>query len=102
MYAIIESGGKQYKVKEGDEISVEKLSAQVGDKVTFNVLLASGDKGIVAGAPYVEGANVEGEVIEHGKGKKLVIFRYKAKKNVRKKQGHRQPFTLVKINKVAL
>ena len=101
MYAIIESGGKQYKVQEGDKISVEKLSAQVGDKVTFNVLLASGEKGVVTGAPYVKGANVEGEVLEHDKGKKITIFRYKAKKNVGKSRDTGS-LTLVKINKIVL
>jgi large subunit ribosomal protein L21 len=100
MYAIIESGGKQYQVKEGDKISVEKLSAQQGEKVTFNVLLASGEKGVVTGTPYIKGATVEGEVLGQYKEKKIVVFRYKPKKNVRKKQGHRQPYTLVKINSI--
>lgn len=100
MYAVISSGGKQYKVKAGDLISVEKLTSEVGDKVSFDVLLTSGENGVVTGSPYVTGAEVIGEVIKHYKGDKLTIFTYKAKKNVRKKQGHRQPFTLVKIESV--
>ena len=97
MYAIIETGGKQYKVSVGDTIQVEKLERTVGDKITFKPLLvADGDK-ITAGAPYVENVSVTAEVTEHGKGDKIVVFKYKAKKNERKKQGHRQPFTAIKI-----
>ena len=97
MYAIIETGGKQYKVSVGDTIQVEKLERAVGDKITFKPLLvADGDK-ITAGAPYVENVSVTAEVTEHGKGDKIVVFKYKAKKNERKKQGHRQPFTAIKI-----
>ena len=97
MYAIIETGGKQYKVSVGDTIQVEKLERAVGDKITFKPLLvADGDK-ITAGAPYVENVSVTAEVTEHGKGDKIVVFTYKAKKNERKKQGHRQPFTAIKI-----
>ena len=97
MYAIIETGGKQYKVSVGDTIQVEKLERAVGDKITFKPLLvADGDK-ITAGAPYVENVSVTAEVTEHGKGDKIVVFKYKDKKNERKKQGHRQPFTAIKI-----
>lgn len=97
MYAIIETGGKQYKVSVGDTIQVEKLERAVGDKITFKPLLvADGDK-ITAGAPYVENVSVTAEVTEHGKGDKIVVFKYKAKKNERKKQGYRQPFTAIKI-----
>ena len=97
MYAIIETGGKQYRVEEGDVISVEKLGLEVGDKVVFENVLAMGEgSDISIGTPYVE-ANVYGEVVENGKGKKVIIYKYKAKKDYRKKQGHRQPFTKVEI-----
>ena len=97
MYAIIEAGGKQYKVSVGDSVQIEKIERAVGDKVSFKPLLvADGDK-IKAGTPYVEGVSVSAEVVEHGKGDKIVVFKYKAKKNERKKQGHRQPFTTIKI-----
>lgn len=102
MYAIIQSGGKQYKVSSGDSISVEKLDADIGEKVSFDVLLTSGEKGVNVGTPFVKGAKVTGEVVEQYKDKKLVVFRYKAKKNVRKKQGHRQPYTLVKITEITV
>ncbi|HOC09470.1 MAG: 50S ribosomal protein L21 [Clostridiales bacterium] len=101
MYAVIETGGKQYKIQEGDILSVERLGAGEGEKVSFDkVLLVSGEDGIKVGKPYVEGAAVEGEVLFHGKGRKIIVFKYKAKKNYRKKQGHRQPFTRVKITKI--
>lgn len=98
MYAIVETGGKQYRVQEGDVITVEKLDLNAGDKVEFDkVLLLNNDAEMKVGAPYVEGAKVFGEVVENGKGKKVIIFKYKAKKDYRKKQGHRQPYTMVKI-----
>ena len=98
MYAVIETGGKQYRVQEGDVITVEKLNAEAGEKVSFDkVLVLAGEGDLKVGAPYVEGAAVAGEVVENGKGKKVVIFKYKAKKDYRKKQGHRQPYTMVKI-----
>jgi large subunit ribosomal protein L21 len=101
VYAVIETGGKQYKVEEGDILSVEKLTANEGEKVNFDkVMLVSGEEGIKVGKPYVEGATVEAEVLFHGKGKKIIVFKYKPKKNYRKKQGHRQPFTRVKITKI--
>ncbi|HZH93944.1 MAG TPA: 50S ribosomal protein L21 [Tissierellaceae bacterium] len=101
MYAIIETGGKQYKVQEGDVVFVEKLNAEEGDAVNFDkVLLMSTDSGVTPGKPFVEGAKVEGTVLAQGKAKKIVVFKYKAKKNIRKKQGHRQPFTKVQINKI--
>ena len=97
MYAIVETGGKQYKVAANDVIKVEKLEANVGDKVNLNVLmLVDGDK-VVNGNPYVAKAEVVAEVVEHGKGDKIVVFKYKAKKNYRRKQGHRQPYTELKI-----
>ena len=97
MFAIVQSGGKQYKVSENDVISVEKLSNAVGDKIKLDVLLISEDGNVVAGNPFVEGAVCEAEVVAHGKGDKIVVFKYKQKKNERKKQGHRQPFTQLKI-----
>ncbi len=97
MYAIVETGGKQYKVSQGDEINVEKLENEVGEKVSLNVLLLADGEKVVAGAPYVKGSVVTAEVVAHGKGDKVVVFKYKAKKNERKKQGHRQPYTTLKI-----
>ena len=98
MYAIIESCGKQYKVAEGDVVFFEKLDAEEGKKVSFDkVVLVSDDKKVEVGAPYVKGVKVEGKVLANGKGKKIVIYRYKAKKNERRTQGHRQPFTKVEI-----
>ena len=102
MYAIIESCGKQYKVSEGDVVFFEELDTEEGKKVTFkDVVLVSDDKKVEVGAPYVKGAKVEGKVVEHGKGKKIVVYKYKAKKNYRRTQGHRQPFTKVEITKIA-
>lgn len=101
MYAIIETGGKQYKVKAGDVIYVEKLAANEGDTVTFDrVLAVRDDKGLVAGTPTVPGAKVTGKVEKHVKGEKIVIFKYKPKKNERRKQGHRQPYTKVTIERI--
>ena len=101
MYAVIETGGKQYRVQEGDTLFVEKLDAEVGDTVDFDkVLIISKDGDLQAGKPYVEGVKVEGNVLEQGKAKKIIVFKYKAKKNYRKKTGHRQPFTKVKIEKI--
>jgi large subunit ribosomal protein L21 len=102
MYAIIQSGGKQYKVSKGDSISVEKLNAAVGDKVKFDVLMTSDEGKVTAGTPFVSGAEVTGEVLEQYKERKLTIFRYKPKIRVRKKQGHRQPYTLIKITDIKL
>ena len=97
MYAIIETGGKQYRVQQGDVITVEKLNAAVGETVCFDHVLVLGEgEGIQVGTPYV-GTAVEGKVVEEGKGKKVIIFKYKAKKDYRKKQGHRQPYTMVEI-----
>ena len=97
MYAVIETGGKQYRVQEGDVITVEKLNAEVGETVTFDkVLVLGAGKDVKVGTPYVDAA-VTGSVVENGKGQKVIIFKYKAKKDYRKKQGHRQPYTMVKI-----
>ena len=103
MYAIIESCGKQYKVAEGDVVFFEKLDAEEGKKVSFDkVVLVSDDKKVEVGAPYVKGVKVEGKVLANGKGKKIVIYRYKAKKNERRTLGHRQPFTKVEITSIKL
>ncbi len=99
MYAIIATGGKQYRVSEGDTIYIEKLDNEPGDEVTFPVLMLSGDS-VEVGNPYVEGANVIGKVVRQGKGEKIVILKYKSKKNYRRKAGHRQPFTQVEITAV--
>ena len=102
MYAVIETGGKQYRGKEGDVIVVEKLGAEAGEKVEFDKVLVMGEGAdIQVGTPYV-GSKVYGTVVENGKGKKVVIFKYKAKKDYRKKQGHRQPYTMVKIESITL
>lgn len=101
MYAVIETGGKQYRVQEGDVLFVEKLDVVEGDTVNFDkVLLMSKDGDLVAGKPYVENAKVEASVLTQGKAKKVIVFKYKAKKNYRKRQGHRQPFTKVKVEKI--
>ena len=101
MYAVIETGGKQYKVQEGDTIFVEKIEAEEGDKVDFSkVLLVANDDDLTVGKPYVEGATVEGTVLEQGKARKVVVFKYKPKKNYKRKQGHRQPYTKVKVDKI--
>lgn len=102
MYAIIETGGKQYKVQNGDQIRVEKLDAEIGSTVVFDKVLAAGEgSDIKVGTPYLDGLTVEADVVESGKGDKVIIFKYKAKKDYRKKQGHRQPYTLVEITSVA-
>ncbi len=101
MYAIIKTGGKQYKVAEGDVITVEKLDAQEGDAVTFDeVLTVVNDADVKVGKPLVEGAKVTGKVAGQGKDKKILVFKYKAKSNYRRRQGHRQPYTKVTIEKI--
>ncbi|SEC72581.1 50S ribosomal protein L21 [Paenibacillus sp. GP183] len=101
MYAIIETGGKQYKVQEGDVLFIEKLNAAEGDVVSFDrVLAVSKETGLVVGAPLVSGAAVSAKVERHGKGAKIIVYKYKAKKNYRKKQGHRQPYTKVVVEKI--
>ena len=101
MYAIIESCGRQYKVAEGDVVFFEKLDVEEGKKVTFDkVVLVSEDKKVEVGVPYVKGVKVEGKVVVNGKGKKILVYKYKAKKNYRRTQGHRQPYTKVEITKI--
>jgi len=98
MYAIIETGGKQYDVRVGDTIKVEKLEAAPGENVTFDkVLMVSADGTPKVGVPYLEGATVTASVLAQGKAKKVIVYKYKAKKGYHKKKGHRQPFTSLKI-----
>ena len=101
MHAIIETGGKQFRVSEGDTLFIEKLPAEAGDTVTFDKVLAvlDGEKATF-GAPVVEGAKVSASVVKNGKGKKIRIFKYNPKKGYRKRQGHRQPYTKVEITKI--
>ncbi len=102
MYAIIETGGKQYTVKEGDILRVEKLGVDSGEKFVFDkVLMVSGDEPNF-GKPYVEGASVEAEVLKEGKARKVIAYKYKAKKGYSRKKGHRQPYTQIKIEKISL
>lgn len=101
MYAIIDSCGKQYKVSEGDVVFFEKLDAEEGKTVSFdNVVLVSDGKDVKIGTPYVKGAKVEGTVVAHGKENKILVYKYKAKKNYRRTQGHRQPYTKVEIKSI--
>ncbi len=100
MFAIIETGGKQYKVQEGEVIYVEKLNASEDETVTFDRVLALSNDTFVAGTPTVEGATVTAKVVKNGKSKKIYVFKYKAKKNEKKKIGHRQPYTMVKIESI--
>ena len=102
MYAVIEACGKQYKVTKGDVVFFEKLDVEEGKKVTFDkvVLVSEDGKKVEVGTPYVKGMKVEGKVVAHGKGKKIVVFKYKPKKNYRRKQGHRQPYTKVEITAI--
>ena len=101
MYAVIKTGGKQYRVAEGDVLNVEKLNAEAGSEVVFDeVRTVVNDADVKIGQPVVEGAKVTAKVVEQGKGEKILVFKYKAKSNYRKRQGHRQPFTKVEISKI--
>ena len=101
MYAVIKTGGKQYRVSEGDVLNVEKLAVEAGENVVFDkVLTVVNDGDVMIGKPVVEGAKVTAKVVEHGKAKKIFVFKYKAKSNYRKRQGHRQPYTKVEISKI--
>ena len=102
MHAIIETGGKQYKVAEGDVLFIEKLPQEAGDAIKFDKVLAILGDAPKFGAPVVEGASVDASVVKNGKGKKVVIFKYKPKKGYRRKQGHRQPYTKVTIGKISV
>lgn len=100
MYAIIATGGKQYRVSEGDVIYIEKIDADVDSTVSFDVLLVGNEGDVKVGTPVVEGVKVEGKVVGQIRGEKIVVFKYKSKKNYRRKQGHRQPYTKVEITKI--
>jgi large subunit ribosomal protein L21 len=101
MYAIIETGGKQYKVENGDVIFIEKLDVEADAEVTFDKVIAIGaEDGLKVGAPYVDGASVSAKVVKNGKGKKIVVATYKPKKNEKRKMGHRQPYTKVEISAI--
>lgn len=101
MYAVIETGGKQFRAEEGNTLYVEKLSANVGDTVTIDqVLLVEKDGVVKVGTPVVDGAKVVLKVVEHGKGEKIIVFKFKSKKNYRRKQGHRQPYTKVLVEAI--
>ncbi|MEA1961089.1 MAG: 50S ribosomal protein L21 [Bacillota bacterium] len=101
MYAIVQTGGKQYKVAVGDILNVEKLDAVAGDKLTLDqVLMVKDEDGVKVGSPIVEGAKITVEVIEQGRGKKITVFKYKKRKNYRRKQGHRQAYTKLKVEKI--
>ncbi len=101
MYAVIETGGKQYQVKEGDTLFIEKLNVEAEQTVNFDKVVAVGtDNGLTVGAPYVENVVVEAKVLKNGKAKKITVFTYKPKKGEKKKQGHRQPYTQVKIEAI--
>ena len=101
MYAIVKTGGKQYKVAQGDVLFVEKLEANEGDVITLDQVLAvAGENGLTVGAPVVEGATVTAKVVAQGKAKKVIVYKYKAKKDYRRKQGHRQPYTKLVIESI--
>ena len=100
MYAIIATGGKQYRVSEGDVLYIEKIDAEVDSTVSFDVLLVGNEGEVKVGTPVVEGVKVEGKVVGQVRGDKIVVFKYKSKKNYRRKQGHRQPYTKVEITKI--
>ncbi|GHV45805.1 50S ribosomal protein L21 [Clostridia bacterium] len=101
MFAVVETGGKQYRVSEGDVIYVEKLEVEQEQEITFDKVLIVGDgESVKIGAPLVDGASVSGKVVKNGKSKKVIVFKMKPKKGYRKKQGHRQPYTKVEISKI--
>ena len=102
MYAIFETGGKQYTAKVGDVLFIEKLNAEVDETVTFEKVLAVGDDTVTFGTPYVEGMTVSGKVLKNGKAKKITVMTYRPKKDSKRKMGHRQPYTKVEITKIAL
>ena len=100
MFAVIETGGKQYKVQNGDVIYVEKLAQEENSEVKFHVVALGGENGLKIGTPYVEGASVTGKVLKNGKGKKITVFTYRPKKGSKRKMGHRQPYTKVEISAI--
>ncbi|MDY6792381.1 MAG: 50S ribosomal protein L21 [Thermodesulfobacteriota bacterium] len=101
MYAIVDSGGKQYKVREGEILRVEKLTGEVGDSVSFDkILMFSDGEQVNIGTPLLEDVTVNGHIVEQGKAKKIIVFKYKRRKRYRRKQGHRQQFTAVKVDSI--
>ncbi len=100
MFAIIQTGGKQFRVQNGDVIYVEKLNAEVGEEISFDVLMCEKDGEVQIGAPVLDGVKVQGKILQQGRGQKILVFNYKAKKNVRRRKGHRQPFTKVEITAI--
>mgnify|MGYP003301059456 FL=1 len=100
MFAVIETGGKQYKVQNGDVIYVEKLAQEENSEVKFQVVALGGENGLKIGTPYVEGASGTGKVLKNGKGKKITVFTYRPKKGSKRKMGHRQPYTKVEISAI--
>lgn len=100
MFAVIQTGGKQYKVTDGTELKVEKLDLEVGQSVEFDALMVEKEGKVTVGTPVVEGVKVKAEVVEHGKAEKIVIFKYIAKKRRKSKNGHRQPFTTIKVTQI--
>lgn len=103
MYAVIESGGKQYRVEEGATLQVEELDAEPGTAVTLDrVLLVADGENVTVGAPVVKGASVQATVVRHGRGKKVIVFKYKSKAHYRRKRGHRQNFTALRIDKILI
>ncbi|ACV58829.1 50S ribosomal protein L21 [Alicyclobacillus acidocaldarius] len=103
MYAIVETGGKQYKVSQGDTLVVEKLEGEVGSEIVLDkVLLVQNEGQVQVGSPYLQGAKVVAKVVEHGRGEKIIVFKYKPKKNYHKKQGHRQPYTKLTVESIQL
>lgn len=102
MYAVIESGGKQHKVTAGETLKVEKIDAELGAEITFeNVMMVQTGEKLMVGQPYVKDASVKAEVVEHGKHKKIIVFKFKRRKNYQRKQGHRQRYTALKITSIA-
>ncbi|MGP4080551.1 50S ribosomal protein L21 [Bacillus sp. Marseille-Q3570] len=100
MYAIIEAGGKQFRVEEGQELYIEKVNGEAGDTITFDRVLMVGGNDVKVGSPLVDGATVTAKVDKQGRAKKVVVYKFKPKKNYRRKQGHRQPYTKVVIDKI--
>jgi large subunit ribosomal protein L21 len=102
MYAVVATGGKQYKITEGETLRIEKVDGNVGDSFTFDqVLMVADGENLAVGEPMVAGASVSAHIVEQGKSKKILVFKYKRRKRYRRKQGHRQPFTAVKIDNIA-
>ena len=102
MFAVIQTGGKQYRVAEGDRLRVEKLAGDVGAKITFDKVLLVGGDSVKVGTPLVSGAKVSAEIVAQDRAKKIIVFKFRRRKNYRRKQGHRQPFTELKITGVSL